>query len=147
LENQEPEPKYGSNLSKIISDKINKTAKKYVGTPITPNSLEEIKNNIINTLKTVSYIPTSITQINVEVDQLDPTKINFTFPIFYSLLEYKLLNPYKDNHTWTGDKSIILDCPSYKCTKCGLKMIINNGWKLAKQDLTCEEMLIKDIIE
>jgi len=144
-------PDYGTNIHEYIRDKIQTAMQKIIGEPMNNQALSVLEYNCKEIIKSLPFTVID-SEIIVKQDEFDTTKINFTFPFISEILGYILFDPKNDNHYWDylSDTNVYLNSghyTSFKCRKCGLEMIINNGWKLAKQNLTCEEMVIKDIIE
>jgi hypothetical protein len=144
-------PNYGTDIAEFISNELKSSLQKVIGRQLDKQALSIMEYKC---KEIISNFPFEITdgEITIKQNETDPTRIDLAFPIIPELLGYVLFNPNNDNHYWefVSDTMIYANSKpfqSYKCKKCGLAMIINNGWKLTRQNLTCEEMMIKDIIE
>jgi hypothetical protein len=138
------EIEYGTKIEEIVASHIKKATEGYIGVPYSSSC--EVYSSIVNQLYSIPFFQ----DCDVSQDELEPSKLHITYSILPGALGYMLLDPRKDDHKWNQIYNLdndLLGFPTYKCKECGLVKIVHNGWTLSKLNLTCDEMIIKDIIE
>lgn len=142
------EIEYGVKLEELLTKQANLVFEDYINKPIT--------NTIINQVKKLAeYKISQLYPFFLPVKWTYYNESHNSLMLSSYILEYAqgwvLLNPQKEKtHKWVHTPNFnngSLAFPSSKCSDCGLQRMLKDGWTFAQQDLTCDEIIIKDIIE
>jgi len=149
----DPKPTYGTNLYKYIQEYIYKS---FLGKQINNTITNHIQDAVEIKLRSFGIFLEQ-PAVRVRSDPYDPTKfdikVNLNIP-WASAEKLVVMDPLNDvTHTWIcGPKR-----GHFRCTKChiskirmdsiGIESANDSDIILAQYDLSCDEVVIKDIIE
>lgn len=152
-ENNPFKPAFGSNFYKYVQDQISHSANAFINMEVDENLIQNIKNKIetqFHSLKCLGQFT-----VNVKKDEYDPTIIRINTEITeidasWNTTDLVVMNPSNDaTHSWISvpGRTGIFCCSRCKISKIEINNIEYSELILAQYDLSCDEGIVKDIIE